>query len=126
MGEAIQNVRSLAFPSTVRASCLVRTVLVIFLLGLVGCAVKNYSPPLLPTFMQEQLPAGLTPPAEQDTPSWPAALVPDDGPARTGSVTLEPRATGSSPIAETSASERTGEELSQGWCYISNAALVRL
>src|SRR5215471_17252157 len=45
---------------------LMRIALGTCLLGLTSCAVRDYSPPLLPTFMQEQTPAGVTPPVGHD------------------------------------------------------------
>lgn len=109
---ATQNGRNLAFLPTVRATC-TRRVLVSLLLGLAGCAVRDYSPPLLPTFMQEQVPAGITPPAEQDVPHRPAALVPDGGSAQTGSASLERKATDPSTMPQPSGPAGRKEELFQ-------------
>jgi cobalt-zinc-cadmium efflux system outer membrane protein len=55
-------------PSAASATSMVWTVLGCVLLGLVGCAVQDYSPPLLPTFGQEQTPVGVMPPVGQDEP----------------------------------------------------------
>ena len=109
----IQNARSLAFLPTARAMCMVRTVLVSLLLGLAGCAVRDYSPPLLPTFMHEQMPAGMTPPVEHDAPDRPATLPSDSGSAQTGSASLERRTGGPLDMSPASGPTRGGEELPQ-------------
>ena len=79
------------WPSTTPAICLVRTLLMGALLGLMGCAVQDYSPPLLPTFMQEQTPAGVTPPVGQDDPYQSSKRFSESVPTQTVPTPSEPR-----------------------------------
>ncbi len=69
---------------------LIRLVLGSWLLGLTGCAVRDYSPPLLPTFMQEQTPAGVTPPIGQEDLSEPSTCTSRGVPPQTVLAPPEP------------------------------------
>lgn len=82
--------------SAASATCLVRTLSVYVLLGLVGCAVQEYSPPLLPTFMREQIPAGVTPPIGQDDLDKPSVRASHGAPTQTVPVPPEPSTLNSS------------------------------
>ncbi len=99
----IRNARSLAFLPTVRATCRVRNVLA-SLLFVAGCAVQDYSPPLLPTFMQEQTPTGVTPPVGQDDPYRSSKRFSESVPTQTVSTPSEPR-TASFPEERASVSD---------------------
>jgi outer membrane protein, heavy metal efflux system len=79
-------------PFTAPATCLACMLLACALLGIMSCAVRDYSPPLPPTFMQEQIPAGVTPPVGQDDPYTPSARASRGVPAQTVPVPSEPRA----------------------------------
>lgn len=107
---AIQNTKSLASLRTVRAMCRVFPVLVSLFLGLMGCAVQDYSPPLLPSFGQAQTPAGVAPPVGQDDLSKPSVRASRGAPTQALSVPPEPR-TASFPgeIASVSDAPQSGE-----------------
>ncbi len=97
-------------PSTVSATCLVRTLRVGVLIGLMGCAVQDYSPPLLPTFMQEQTPAGVVPPIGQEDLSKPSARASRGVPTQAVPVPPEPRAANpSGELASVSTAPQSGE-----------------
>src|SRR5215813_1339246 len=83
-------------PFAVLATYLVRMMPGCALLGLMGCAVQDYSPPLLPTFMQEQIPAGVTPSVEQDDLYTSSSHSSHSIPPQTALVPQESRAVSSS------------------------------
>src|SRR5712692_8318030 len=98
------------WPSTAPATCLVRTLLRCALLALMGCAVQDYSPPLLPTFTQEQTSAGVTPLVEQDDLDKPFARASRSVPTQTVPVPTEPGAANSSgEMASASDTPQSGE-----------------
>src|SRR6266852_2107882 len=106
---ATQNARNLAFLPTVRATC-TRRALVSLLLGLAGCAVQDYSPLLLPTFMQEQTSVGVTSPVEQDDPHKSSLHFSQSIPTQTVPVPTEPGAANSSgEMASASDTPQSGE-----------------
>jgi cobalt-zinc-cadmium efflux system outer membrane protein len=97
-------------PSTASATCVVRTLLVGVLVGLMGCAVQDYSPPLLPTFMQEQTPAGVTSSVGQGDPYQSSTRFSDSISTQTVPASSESR-TASFPgeIASVSDAPQSGE-----------------
>jgi len=76
-------------PSLAFASWLVCALFVSGPLGVMGCAVQDYSPPLLPTFGQEQIPAGITPPSVNDEPQSDKSSSPQPLAVRSQGLTLE-------------------------------------
>src|SRR5262245_58394261 len=89
MARATQSTR--LCPTTALATYLVCMLLVCAMLGLTGCAVRDYSPPLLPTFMQEQTPAGVTPQVGQDDPYKSSTRFSHSIPTQTAPASSEPR-----------------------------------
>src|SRR5579864_7883789 len=51
----------------------------VLLLGLTGCPVRDYNPPLLPTFMREDVPAGFTPAPTPRPTDVPGLVLPGIG-----------------------------------------------
>src|SRR5438093_9862618 len=96
MARATQNLDLRGALSAAFVRCLVHTALGSCLLGLTGCAVQDYSPPLLPTFMQEQTPAGVTSPVGQDNPYQSSKRFSDRVPTQTALVPPEPSTANSS------------------------------
>src|SRR5262249_11686714 len=96
---------SSAFGST----SIVRTVLLTLLLSLASCAVREYTPPLLPTFMQEQTPAGLLPSDEQETVQRIPSPSQESRTAPSVSVQTEHKSVGPSALSSMSAVTQESE-----------------
>src|SRR5438093_13429826 len=113
MARAIQNLDLRGALSAAFVMCLARTALGYYLLGLMGCAVQEYSPPLLPTFMREQIPAGVTPPVGQDDPYKPPARDSRGVPTQPAPVPPKPKSPGpSAGIASAGDASQSGESSS--------------
>ena len=98
----IPSMRSVVSSSAFGPTPIVHTVLLTLLLGLASCAVREYTPPLLPTFMQEQTPAGLLPPDERETAQRPPSPSQESGTAPSASMQLEHGSAGLSALSSMS------------------------
>src|SRR5215470_15964585 len=99
----IPIMRNVICSSAFSSTSIVPTVLLTLLFSLASCAVREYTPPLLPTFMQEQTPAGLLPSDEEETAQRPPSLSQESGTAPSVSVQPEHESAGPSALSSVSA-----------------------